>query len=49
MSWATGGALILQGQAIYSGISVETSRWAAPWIVLELFIGLSGADTMNLV
>ena len=48
MSWATGGVFALQGQAIYKGISLVTRRCAASRSVLELFIGLSGADTMNL-
>ena len=48
VSWATGGLVILQGQAMYSGRSVLTSLDAASLTVLELFIGLSGAETMNL-
>ena len=48
VSWATGGLVILQGQAMYSGRSELTSLEAASLTVLELFIGLSGAETMNL-
>ena len=48
VSWATGGLVILQGQAMYRGRSVLTSLEAASLTVLELFIGLSGAETMNL-
>ena len=47
VSWATGGLVILQGQAMYSGRSELTSLAAASLTVLELFIGLSGAETMN--
>ena len=40
--------LFLQGQAVYKGMSLLTSSAAAPRIVLELFMGCPGADTMNL-
>ena len=40
--------MILHGQAMYRGRSQATNLLAASLIVLELFIGLSGADTMNL-
>ena len=47
MSCATGGLVIRQGQAMYRGMSELTNLIAASLAVLELFIGLSGAEIMN--
>ena len=48
VSCATGGLVMRHGHARYSARQELTSFPAASRSVLELFIGLSGAETMNL-